>query len=308
MWIMKAIDKIIFNELASRRAIVLPGIGTLEVTRRAAQMVGGDIKAPVNQVVFSPKEARDIPSVALLMRSMGMEPAAAENAYNAWLLEAMRGDDVIINGTGILKQDFFIPSMELEQMLNPAKIPVQRAEHDYPVPPQQCCMPDENRKNTTANSSLTNALIAVMALLLILLVALICRNNDYCEDKRPSDRGWFAKRKMKHVPHQTHCPVKQEVARNNEAEERAVEPIAPSSKRYHLIAGCYLYDSVADDLIARYRRAFPELTIVKLYSGGYWGWIRVSVFQSDDLKEVQNANRRLTYPLGNYEMWVYEKK
>lgn len=118
---MKAIEKIIFNELASRRAVALPNVGVLSIARRAAQADGEEVKAPVNQVVFTEGSPAGVPTVTGIMTSLGLEATQAAPLYDEWLNASLTGDGVDIKGVGTLSHGVFAPSPELEQILNPGR-------------------------------------------------------------------------------------------------------------------------------------------------------------------------------------------
>lgn len=118
---MKAIEKIIFNELASRRAIVLPHVGTLRIDRCTAELGDKGVKAPSNRINFSATEDEGRATVVSVMEAMGVDRAQAGHAYSEWLEEVRDGNDLTINGVGELVGGVFTPTVELDQMLNPAK-------------------------------------------------------------------------------------------------------------------------------------------------------------------------------------------
>lgn len=119
---MNAIEKIIFNELASRRAIALPRVGALRVVRRHAHHDGEHMRAPENKVVYSLESDNDIPAVT----SLGV----GEHDYLEWLAMALRNDELNISGVGTLILGEFTPSPELERALNPASATISDAWHD----------------------------------------------------------------------------------------------------------------------------------------------------------------------------------
>lgn len=320
---MKAIDKIIFNELASRRAVVLPGVGTLSVTRRAAQAAGKEIKAPVNRVVFSRKEVADAPSVVALMEAMGVGREAAEGAYKEWLQGVRKGDDLTIDGVGNVKQDLFTPSTELEQMLNPARTPVQNrdsvplpaaASTARPAPAVSPGVPPAVPPSAPAGkpakkdgNGLTIALVIVVIVLALALAAVtLCRNCCPCNKECAAESTLYNKAEEK-APQPLHV----EIGEGRDAVIPAHELTPPEPKtaaaqgRYHLIAGSFVYDDNADKMVARYSREHPELTVEKLTTNA---WVMISVFTSDDIREVERAKTRLAATLDNREMWIYKKK
>lgn len=108
------IERIIFNELASHRAVELPGVGVLRIVRRSAHVEEGAMVPPRNMVVFSVKGADDTPSV--------IDLGADEAVYDKWLSGAMVGGELVIGGVGRLQMGEFIPAVELERMLNPGVV------------------------------------------------------------------------------------------------------------------------------------------------------------------------------------------
>ncbi len=317
---MKAIDKIIFNELASRRAVVLPGLGTLGVARRTAQVDGDQVKAPVNEVVFSKNEAADAPSVIALMESMGLSRETARTAYKEWHEGVLRDDGFGIAGVGMMNGGNFTLSTELGQMLNPrrtrqtAKPDTASVAAPVPVPvpvPAPAPVPVQTaagRGHTTPppeKKKQGNRLISILliiALLLLLAIICLCVVNKGCSfcgnnGKELTDAN-AAYDKAHGVTESTPAAPLQEVV--------APEPVASSvSGNYHVIAGSFIYEANADQLIARYRREFPDLKVEKLITDA---WVMVSVWQGETAGDGAAANRELQRRLDNYGMWVYRKK
>lgn len=117
---MNSLEKIIFNELASRRAVWLPEVGTLYVEQRAASVEGRDrITPPANKVEFSRNQTEGSRSAVDLLEGAGVERGAAEEQYRSWLDGARTDTGIRIEGVGELKRGFFTPSAELGKLLNP---------------------------------------------------------------------------------------------------------------------------------------------------------------------------------------------
>ena len=314
---MKAIDKIIFNELASRRAVVLPGLGTLGVVRRTAQITGREVKAPVNQVVYSRKEAEDAPSVVALMENMGVGADVAESAYAEWLAEVSDGDSFRISGVGEVRQDFFTPSTELEQMLNPSRTQPSAAAAQptpsavvtppAPVPAPAQPSPAPPRDGRRNGNCLTNILLIILIVVVLVLGCLCLAKRGCCCGEKA------AQVKEAASPRPLHVVLEEEPVMEVPVQEVA-PPQAPTQAQtaaprqqggFHLIAGSFLYESNADEMIAKYKRLYPDLAIEKIASPS---WVMVSVYQSSDRADVAAAERRLADRLGNHEMWVYRKR
>lgn len=308
---MKAIDKIIFNELASRRAVALPGLGTLGVIRRTAQVEGKEVKAPVNEVVFSKKEAEDAPSVIALMESMGLNGDAARAAYKEWLDVVCEGGSIVISGVGKVEGDAFTPSAELSQMLNP----VRTKQPDRPVPAAAAVpisapaaqTPPPPAENKKSRNCLTNILL-IIAIILLLAVACFCvarKGCTFCKDGRElrdADAGYNTA--PGRVKIEQAVPVlPQEVTPAQP--QTQTQPAQITSDKYHVIAGSFVYESNADQLIARYRREFPDLKVEKLMTTA---WVMVSVWQGATAEEGAESNSKLQDRLGNHGMWVYRER
>ena len=110
---MNRIESLIFNELASHRAVLLPRVGTLGVVRRNARTHdNGQIEPPETKVIYSPQTDGNSSAITAL----GVD----EGEYAHWLENAFRNDELVIDGVGELVLGEFTPSHELELLLNPA--------------------------------------------------------------------------------------------------------------------------------------------------------------------------------------------
>ncbi len=267
---MGKIESLIFNELASHRAVALPRVGTLRVVRRHAHSDGGELRAPENRVVYSLETDGDTPTVTWL----GVD----EHEYLQWLEVAMKDDELTIEGVGTLVLGEFVPSPELEQALNPESTP----EHHEPQP-EACSIPlqtDPHREVApsilaSANHALTHhhdaprrkkrthkndnrvtniLLIVAIALLLALLGLYLWRTFCHGRDEV-------------------------ELTTRVQVEEPVIQPVA------------------------RYRRNFPNLAVTTLDNGS--GRTLVSVFKGTTEHEAYNRFYKIAEQTGNWEMWVY---
>ena len=125
---MNAIEKLIFNELASRRGVNFPGVGSLCPEFRPARLRSKKIlEAPSVHVVFSHDESSAWPSLpALIAREGEMDGEIARAEYDRWLHGAQKKQTIVINGTGEIQQGHFVPSPELNALLNPKRPPFIR--------------------------------------------------------------------------------------------------------------------------------------------------------------------------------------
>lgn len=281
---MKAIEKIIFNVLASRRSVVLPGVGTLAVERRSAVVSGRDVKAPENRIVFSETEKEGVPTLPELMESMGVDPQQASANYSQWLNEVSSNDGLMIDGVGTLSRNSFVPSQELDQILNPAGAALANGGRDG--------------KSNKPRRGLTNILLIVIILLLLALGGLYVRNT-YCGGT------WF---KCKNAPAQPVREIQTEAQPVMPTEQIApvVETEKNPVKRFHVVAGTFVQEQNADELIKWYKRYYPELAPEKVkYRNGR---TIVSIFSADNEREAILKMQSLANSHSEPDYWVCEIK
>ncbi len=299
---MNDIARIIFNELASHRAIALPRVGTLRVVRHGARGEGNDLTAPENRVVYSMETDNDIPTVT----SLGID----DSAYDEWLSGAMLHDELMIDGVGTLVLGEFIPSDELEQALNPHKpCSPQPTAHHTTTHHTTTHKPAAHHHHTTTHHAvatpppvvppkrncLTNWLLAIIIVLLLALLGIyLCQYFDFWRNKN-----------------EVALTTKVEVAK---PEVREVEPILATpaevevehTLRYHLIVGSFDDATHADQVAKRYARRYPNLTVETVDNGS--GRTLVSVFQSDTNGKAYARFYKIAEQTGNWDMWVFEEK
>lgn len=118
---MNAIDKVIFNALATRQGVVLPEVGTLKVVRKSAVLQDArHLNAPVTRVEFSSKQDDNITSIlAFIATEADTDAQTARTLYDKWLVQVRHDNVVTIDGVGEIKSNFFKPSKELNALLNP---------------------------------------------------------------------------------------------------------------------------------------------------------------------------------------------
>ncbi|MBR2931869.1 MAG: hypothetical protein IKC30_03930 [Rikenellaceae bacterium] len=108
----------LFNALAQRQTVVLPGIGSLRFKRIAAKLEGSTLTPPRNMFRYSSREeGRSL--LDMLISAAGCTREEGEEAYRRWLRRIKQGHSIVIEGVGRIEEDFFKPSDELEQLLNP---------------------------------------------------------------------------------------------------------------------------------------------------------------------------------------------
>lgn len=113
-----SITQLLFNALAQRQTVVLPGVGSLRFKRIAAKLEGSTLTPPRNMFRYSSREeGRSL--LDMLISAAGCTREEGEEAYRRWLRRIKQGHSIVIEGVGRIEEDFFKPSDELEQLLNP---------------------------------------------------------------------------------------------------------------------------------------------------------------------------------------------
>ncbi|MBO7188131.1 MAG: hypothetical protein J6V31_00915, partial [Tidjanibacter sp.] len=118
---MEAIDKLLYNLLASGESVVLPEVGTLRVEQTPTTLSGKVVSYASRRVRFSSRADRKVRTlVELMVSEYGLTAEVATEAYGEWLRVARSGSEVKIEGVGSLRKGFFTPTNEFErEALNP---------------------------------------------------------------------------------------------------------------------------------------------------------------------------------------------
>lgn len=118
---MSAVDKIIFNLLASRGRVVLPDVGTLIVEVQPARRASdGSLEPPRRTVRFSHNiDAADTALFDTVGSIAGVDRSEAESIYRRWLRSAVEGKNTEIEDVGVVKSGFFVVSRTFASAINP---------------------------------------------------------------------------------------------------------------------------------------------------------------------------------------------
>lgn len=275
---MRVVDKVIFDALAGRRSVNLPGVGSLEVKRRKAKQISEDkIIPPQNVVVFSDGDLEEGVSVVSLLVEAGERSSKkeAKALYEEWLTEVRsEGGTVVIENTGEIKDGKFVIDGQLHTALNPAK------------EKEIVTMEKENK-----NQSLWPWLLSGLLIAALLAAGIFCWKKGLFE---------CLKEKQTEVV-SVADPVTEPV------DEPLVEPVPaePQGPRFHIIAGSFSVESNADAFMATVKRTHPELTPEKLINPRN-GFNLVSIYSAPTEREAYN-NLDNYWDIDLY-LWVYEQK
>ncbi len=301
---MTTIDRLIFDTLAARHSVTLPGEGTLEVRRRGARKISDTrIVPPQNVVVFLPGEqdgGRNIVALVADDRSVDMDEAAA--IYGTWLEGARRYDGTLTieevgetvaegpdgpDGSGPGGPGAFEVSDELHNALNPIE------DEDF--------VTMETGKRSTP--PWVWIVIAILAAALIAAGVLLCRRGGAVGGDRQIEVVVPATPVPE--PEPAEDPLASvEAARAAAAAAEAEAAAAAARERFHVIAGAFSIESNADNFVARIKREHPELTPRKIVNPSN-GLNMVSIIQTPTRREASNK-MSLYWDIDLY-LWIYEQ-
>ncbi len=276
---MNSVERVIFDVLARRGSVSLPGLGSLEVKRRKAHRVSDTTTIPAADVaVFSTAED-GVSVVDLLNRNENMSMDDAWATYNAWIEESRDGGSLIIEGVGTVRDGHFEPTDHFHEMLNPEKSSSRSYDddHHYDDEPKRRCG------------------LWWLWLLLGLLVV--------------GGAGWYfrdaifcAKPKVAPVVVQ---PVVDSLAADSLSLSTAVDFSAArlDVPRYYVIAGAFLVPGNAEKRMTELRRDYGDLEVAKIQNPN--GFEMVAIFSSTDRTEAYRFMNRHLYVCE--WLWVYYK-
>ena len=113
---------LIFNALAQRRGVNLPGIGSLYVVTEAARMQeGGKLIPPISRVRYTAESMAGYDDILRLIgESSGRDEAGSREIYEAWLSEVQTDEGIRMSSIGEIIDGRFKPTEELLKTLNPS--------------------------------------------------------------------------------------------------------------------------------------------------------------------------------------------
>lgn len=280
---MTTVDKVIYDALAKRRNVVLPGAGSLEVKRRKAKKVADDrIIPPQNVVSFVEDEIAEGDSVIYLLTAGGeISDKEARETYGAWLKKARTDSGIVIKGVGEVRDGKFVIERGLHTELNPTE--------EEPI----VLAKDGNRGGPLWLWILLGLILAALALVLLSYFG----SGFLGIQKKP--------KQIEIVTPAVPEPVVTEDSRTSE--EHIIETLRQSAVEpaFHIIAGSFAVESNADSYAAKLQRDFPELTVQKIRNSRNDNWM-VSIFNAPT--ERQAYNKMNSYWDISLDLWVYEQK
>ncbi len=292
---MDAINQLIFNELAQRRRVILPGLGTLSPEHRSAawQEWSESYSPPRTRISFTPLEAEGPTLPELIARQSDLPLREVRPQYHAWLSEVKKGDgegNLSIDGIGLLYRrpdgTYRVePTVALERLLNPVGNDFAR--------PSATSFPTEwpayRRQRRDRRPIAPGWWIALGALVLVAALVWIACACGWFESLRER----MSRKEKEEVILVVPAPVVSEPL-PEPVEEPVVEP-APEP--YQLIVGTFTRIQNAEQLVAEEGGRAEIFTRAD-------GRFMVSIGGYATLAEAEAAKNRVwfQYP----DAWVYE--
>lgn len=112
------VNNIIFNTLVAERAISLPGVGTLSIVRRAAEMESSDLITPPSYVVEFSSHGVATSVVNVIAHEANVDIMQAEDIYSRWLDKVRNDATLRIEGVGTLRDKSFVADAAFLNMFN----------------------------------------------------------------------------------------------------------------------------------------------------------------------------------------------
>lgn len=114
---VESVNNLIYNTLISRRAVCLPGVGTLCITRCGASQSGNSIAAPRYTISLT-SNIEAVSIVDIIAASASVSQAEADEIFQRWISKVTDDNRVVINGIGVFDNKHFAPDAELVSLLN----------------------------------------------------------------------------------------------------------------------------------------------------------------------------------------------
>lgn len=281
---MSTVDKIIYDALAGRQNVVLPGEGSLMVKRRGAKKMPGDrIIPPQNVVSFTREEVAEGESVVYLIASAGNAGEdEAKTLYESWLESARSDKGLNIKDVGEVRDGKFVIAQPLHIAINPT-------EDEEPV-----VMKKENKGGPLWLWILIGLVLAAVALILLSYFG----NGFLGIQKKPKPVEVVAP-VVAPEPIPAVEPTAEEVILETLKQSAAAEPA------FHVIAGSFIEEKNADNYVVKLQKAYPELPVQKIKNSRNGRWL-VSIYNAPT--ERQAYNKMNMYWDIDLELWVYEQK
>lgn len=296
---MNAINKVIFNALATRQGVGLPEVGTLKIVRKAAyQPNKKQLKVAVNRVDFSTKQNTAVTSIlAFISTEADIDAQQAQDLYAKWLDGARQNNIITIEGAGQIKNNHFTPTQELNALLNPFV--------------DQTIVLKPRRNNVWL-------IAAIVAPLLIIAGVLLWIFPFQCSNEEPSvtttqiavapQPTTTATDSSKTVVNDTVTKAAivvpaQTIKPTTTSEQQKTTQSTSSTATYHVIVGVFSTVENADNCIKQVKSKDSSLPVMKLPFKN--GKIMVSIYSSQNESIANQYKTKLTNI--SPDLWLYNQ-
>jgi hypothetical protein len=308
---MEAIPQWIFNLLAQRQAVILPGLGTLRVEHvpPALDRAGGGVTAPVNRVVFSLDQAEGQTLPEWIAERSGLPLKEVKPQYNRWVATLRRvsiDGEIVVEGVGMLLRQpddsYRVEvSPELDRWLNPI-VP-----KTVPLPARQP-RPKKAAKKSRASRRAAWLAFGGAMLVILLYAGYYIYTRGFFDVPRapvpppPSEQSTPLDAAIPEAPTDT-LPTGTASPASEPQSAPVPEPELPAGEAYHLIAGVFSNRPNAERFVREQDLEAPQTSLIPLAGGRY---VMVSVGRHSTKAEADAALRQLKQRIP--DAWISKRR
>jgi hypothetical protein len=307
---MEAIPQLIFNLLAQRQEVILPGLGTLRVEHvpPAVDQTAGRIVAPVNRVVFSPDQAEGQTLPERIAERSGLPLKEVRPQYNRWVATLRRASidgEIVVGGVGMLLRQpdgsYRVEAApELDRWLNPI------APKTVPLPARQPRPKQAKKKSRTSRRAAWLAFGGAMLVTLLYAGYYVYTRGFFDVPTAPAPTPALTGQPappQAAIPPPAAEPLPAGTASPASEPPVAPPPALPAGESYHLIAGVFSNRPNAERFVREQRLEAPQTSLIPLAGGRY---VMVSVGRYATNAEADAALRQLKQRIP--DAWISKRK
>lgn len=316
---MQAIPQLIFNLLAQRRRVVLPGLGTLYTERQPAEWKAGTnvLSTPRIRVLFTAAEEEGETLPEVIARQSDIPLKEIKPQYHRWLAgvkKASENGEIALDGVGLLIRQpdgsYWVEvSQELDRLLNPIDVKAIRLPEQQPVKAKKERAKKKEKKERSRASRLARRAAWLASLGALLAILVYGGYFGYT-------RGWFDRQEparqtpapLAEPPHSEEVNlVLPDTMPENPVSQEA-DSVAPSEASpvtgevYHLIAGVYSNRANAERYV-RESVSDPAAAELIATTGGRF-MVSVGRYRTKEEADRMLNELQAQYP----QLWVSKRK
>lgn len=297
---MSQTDNLIFNELAAKRDVCLPNVGSLIVRCTGAKRLSARRLLPPHTDILFSKESRGTSLVDTIATVAGVSQERAAAIYGQWLQNNLREGVLTIEGVGVIHENEFAADRQFDNLINPM------GNKEIRIQP------------------LTNWFVisfAVLCLLFAIGVAgyIIYSEHIFADKMEKSSVGKIAAAPTVAEPvvaeqptaepaetTQTKAPVQNAAEQTTANEEQQTDILPMSVGNSYAVWGVYAELANAEEWQSRVNRRFTDLD-ARIYR--YGERYMVALFECNTRSECVRKAESLKERSHTFdEVWVYTKQ